>query len=129
MPPKRGGGNTNQYDRSRDNQIKSQQHSSTTNDAQTIKNPSPTSLNQLKFSISPLNLDPKCCNSKGDHLTNSFDCSTYKEQERRIQKMINQYSSTTKQITTTTVPTLNNNDEFSPLSNHQFRQQNFIKRI
>ncbi|CAF5097141.1 unnamed protein product [Rotaria sp. Silwood1] len=57
MPPKRGGGNTNQYDRSRDNQIKSQQHSSTTNDAQTIKNPSPTSLNQLKFSISPLNLE------------------------------------------------------------------------
>ncbi|CAF2561201.1 unnamed protein product [Rotaria sp. Silwood2] len=129
MPPKKGEGSTNQYDRCRDNQIKSQQHSSTINDTQTIENPSPASLNQLKFSISPLNLEPKCCNCKGDHLTNSFDCSTYYEQERRIQKMINQYSSTTKQITTTTVPALNNNDEFSPLSNHQFRQQNFIKKI
>jgi hypothetical protein len=40
--------------------------------------------------------------------------------------MISQYSSTTKRTVTTTIPVLNNNDEFPPLPNGQFRQQDFI---
>ncbi|CAF4973667.1 unnamed protein product [Rotaria sp. Silwood1] len=67
-------------------------------------------------------VSPKCCNCIGEHLANLSDCPTYREQERRIHKTINQYSTTTKQTRTTTVPILNNNDEFPPLTNVYIRQ-------
>jgi hypothetical protein len=41
----------------------------------------------------------KFCNCNGKHLATSHECPNYLEQEKRIKKMINQYTSPTKQET------------------------------
>jgi hypothetical protein len=54
-------------------------------------------------------------NCKGNHLATSNDCSHYREQEKRMLNLINQYSSSSKPLTTT--PALHSSNEFPPLSN------------
>ncbi|CAF3548250.1 unnamed protein product, partial [Rotaria socialis] len=39
---------------------------------------------------------PICCNCKGQHVATSPDCPKYKEHQQKIQKTIEQYSSSTK---------------------------------
>jgi hypothetical protein len=70
----------------------------------------------------------KCYNCTGNHLATSLDCPRYLEQENRIKKMINQYSST-KQATTMTFPGLNNLDEFPLLPNNHQRQQDYLHDV
>lgn len=71
---------------------------------------------------------PKCCNCKGNHLATSSDCSTYKDQSKRMQSLINQYSSANKPATP--APALQNNSEFPPLHNvNQHTQGNIQKHI
>jgi hypothetical protein len=65
----------------------------------------------------------KCCNCKGNHLATSNDCSHYREQETKMLNMINQYSTTSKQVTLAPAPY--NNNEFPPLPN-LFQQQKEI---
>jgi hypothetical protein len=65
----------------------------------------------------------KCCNCKGNHLATSNDCSHYREQETKMLNMINQYSTTSKQVTL--APAAYNNNEFPPLPN-LFQQQKEI---
>jgi hypothetical protein len=36
----------------------------------------------------------KCCNCSGNHLATSIDCPKYKEQEKKAQNMVNQYTTT-----------------------------------
>jgi hypothetical protein len=67
------------------------------------------------------NEKPKCCNCKGVHLATSPDCPDYKEQEKKINKLVNQYTSTPSSTTTTTVPHLLNSNEFPALPNNQQR--------
>ena len=57
----------------------------------------------------------KCYNCKGNHLATSNDCSHYREQETRIQKLVNQYSSSNKAVTE--APAIYNINEFPPLPN------------
>lgn len=65
----------------------------------------------------------KCRNCKGSHLATSAECPNYKEQEKRLSKLINQYSSTNK--STTITPAIHDNNEFPSLShmNHQIKDQ------
>jgi hypothetical protein len=65
----------------------------------------------------------KCCNCKGNHLATSNDCSFYIEQEKRMLNLINQYSTTSKQILTSPAPF--NTTNFPPLPN-LFQQQKEI---
>ena len=65
----------------------------------------------------------KCCNCKGNHLATSNDCSHFREQEKRMLNMINQYSSTGRQVTL--APSPYNTTEFPPLPN-LFQQQKQI---
>ncbi|CAF0997008.1 unnamed protein product [Rotaria sp. Silwood1] len=52
----------------------------------------------------------KCYNCKGNHLATSNDCSKYIEQEKRLQNMVNQY---TTSYTATSIPLLNDLQEFT----------------
>ncbi|CAF0992945.1 unnamed protein product [Adineta steineri] len=62
------------------------------------------------------NQQPICCNCKGGHAATSTDCPKYKEYQQKIQKTIDQYSSTTKQIRTIqTCPSWKNTDDFPSL--------------
>ena len=65
----------------------------------------------------------KCCNCKGNHLATSNDCSLYREQETKMLKMINQYSTTSKQVPL--APSIHNNTDFPSLPN-VFQQQKDI---
>jgi hypothetical protein len=65
----------------------------------------------------------KCCNCKGNHLATSNVCSFYIEQEKRMLNLINQYSTTSKQILTSPAPF--NTTNFPPLPN-LFQQQKEI---
>ncbi|CAF3294805.1 unnamed protein product [Rotaria sp. Silwood2] len=67
----------------------------------------------------------KCCNCQGEHLAPSTDCSKFKEQEKRIQNMINQHSLQTVQ-TITKAPDLNNIAEFPLLNNGHQRNKNYF---
>ncbi|CAF1443835.1 unnamed protein product [Rotaria sp. Silwood1] len=59
------------------------------------------------------NQQPICCNCKGEHAATSADCPKFKEYQQKIQKTIDQYSSTTKQIKSAqTCPNWKNVDEF-----------------
>ncbi|CAF2792908.1 unnamed protein product [Rotaria sp. Silwood2] len=59
------------------------------------------------------NQQPICCNCKGEHSSTSTDCPKFKEYQQKIQKTIDQYSSTTKQIKSAqTCPNWKNVDEF-----------------
>ena len=75
----------------------------------------------------------KCCNCKGNHLATSNDCSHYKEQEKRMLNMVNQYSSANKP--TATAPSPHNINEFPSLPNtsHQLqmeqRQNDFFDNL
>jgi hypothetical protein len=54
-----------------------------------------------------------CCNCKGEHAATSTDCPKFKEYQQKIQKTIDQYSSTTKEIKSAqTCPNWKNVDEF-----------------
>ncbi|CAF3196343.1 unnamed protein product [Rotaria sp. Silwood2] len=72
-----------------------------------------------------LQQNAKCCNCQGDHLATSHDCPKFKEQEKRIQSMINQYASTTTQVTTK-APDPNNAVEFPFLHNGNQRHQDYL---
>ena len=63
----------------------------------------------------------KCCNCKGNHLATTNDCPKYKEQEKRMLNLINQYSSTSKP--TPPAPFLHNVNEYPSLSGMPQRQQ------
>jgi hypothetical protein len=65
----------------------------------------------------------KCYNCKGNHLATSNDCSHYSEQENRMLNLVNQYSTTSKQVTSAPAPY--NTTEFPPLPN-VFQQQKEI---
>lgn len=67
----------------------------------------------------------KCSNCKGNHLANSKDCSQFKEQEKRMLNLINQYSTTSKP--TTSVPALHDLNQFPSLPNPFQTQQNNIQ--
>jgi len=62
----------------------------------------------------------KCYNCKGNHLATSNECSLYREQEKRMQNLINQYTTSSKQVTT--APAIHNHEEFPQLPN-LFQQQ------
>ena len=62
----------------------------------------------------------KCYNCKGNHLATSNECSLYREQEKRMLNLINQFSTSSKPVTT--APAVHNTDEFPPLPN-LFQQQ------
>ena len=65
----------------------------------------------------------KCCNCSGNHLATSVDCSKYKEQEKKAQNMVNQY--TTARQSNAWAPAIHSNTEFPPLHNPtQLQQQN-----
>ena len=57
----------------------------------------------------------KCCNCNGNHLATSTVCPSYQEQEKRVKKMINQYTSSSN--TPATPPSLYSNNDFPPLPN------------
>ncbi|CAF1382748.1 unnamed protein product [Rotaria sp. Silwood1] len=66
----------------------------------------------------------KCCNCKGSHLATSNECATYKEQEKRINNLVNQYSS--PNVPTTSAPAIHDLNEFPSLPNILQRQQEHI---
>ncbi|CAF4054046.1 unnamed protein product, partial [Rotaria sordida] len=66
----------------------------------------------------------KCCNCKGSHLATSIECATFKEQAKRIQNLVYQYSSTSKPITT--APAIHDLNEFPSLPNIFQRQQDHL---
>ncbi|CAF1222871.1 unnamed protein product [Rotaria sp. Silwood1] len=66
----------------------------------------------------------KCCNCKGSHLATSNECATFKEQEKRMQNLIYQYSSANKPITT--APAIHDLNEFPSLPNIFQRQQEHL---
>ncbi|CAF3678650.1 unnamed protein product [Rotaria sp. Silwood1] len=67
----------------------------------------------------------KCYNCKGNHLATSNDCSYYREQEKRMLKLINQYSTSSNQVTT--APAIYNIEEFPPLPNIIQQQKEFLQ--
>jgi hypothetical protein len=67
----------------------------------------------------------KCCNCKGNHLATSNDCSHYREQETKMLNLINQYTSTSKQITPTPAPY--NKNEYPPLPNLLQQQKDILQ--
>ncbi|CAF1476924.1 unnamed protein product [Rotaria sp. Silwood1] len=66
----------------------------------------------------------KCCNCKGSHIATSNECATYKEQEKRIKNLVNQYSS--PNTPTTSAPAIHDLNEFPLLPNLLQRQQEHI---
>ncbi|CAF3640849.1 unnamed protein product [Rotaria sp. Silwood1] len=59
---------------------------------------------------------PNCCNCKGGHVATSTDCPKFKEYQQKIQKTIDQFSSTTKYNKTSSIsPNWNDLDEFPML--------------
>ncbi|CAF1296399.1 unnamed protein product [Rotaria sp. Silwood1] len=69
---------------------------------------------------------PTCSNCKGEHFATSANCPKYKDYQQKIQKTIEQYSSSVKQRPSTqTHPDWNNKDEFpvlkSPHKNDQIQ--------
>ncbi|CAF4644067.1 unnamed protein product, partial [Rotaria sp. Silwood2] len=66
----------------------------------------------------------KCCNCKGSHIATSSECATYKEQEKRINNLVNQYSS--PNIPRTSAPAIHDLNEFPSLPNLLQRQQDHI---
>ncbi|CAF1503255.1 unnamed protein product [Adineta steineri] len=74
----------------------------------------------------------KCSNCSGSHLATSNECLIYKQQEKRLLNLVNQYSSTSKPIQR--APALYNNNEFPSLpNNHQQQneqlQKDFLEQI
>jgi hypothetical protein len=67
----------------------------------------------------------KCYNCKGNHLATSKDCSHYREQEKKMLNMVNQYTSSSKPITTT--PTLHDCNEFPSLPTMSQRLQDHLQ--
>lgn len=65
----------------------------------------------------------KCYNCKGNHLATSNDCSHYREQEKRMLNLINQYSTTSKPVASP--PSIYNTTEFPPLPT-AYQQHNDI---
>lgn len=68
----------------------------------------------------------KCCNCKGNHLATSHDCTHYREQEKKMQNLIKQYSTNSKPVTS--VPALCNASDFPPLPNSILPQQNHTQK-
>ncbi|CAF3982228.1 unnamed protein product, partial [Rotaria sordida] len=66
----------------------------------------------------------KCCNCKDSHLATSNECATYKEQEKRMHNLVNQYSSTNKP--TTTAPAIHDINEFPLLPIISQRHQEYL---
>ena len=66
----------------------------------------------------------KCCNCQGKHLATSNDCSFYKEQEKRMLNLINQYASARKLVPT--APALHNVNDFPLLPNLSQRQHDHL---
>lgn len=67
-----------------------------------------------KFDSCPVsNQQPICCNCKGEHIATSPNCPKFQDYQQKIQKTIDQYSTSTKQMKSTpTCPIWNNPDEF-----------------
>ncbi|CAF3231795.1 unnamed protein product [Rotaria sp. Silwood2] len=65
----------------------------------------------------------KCCNCKDNYLAASNDCSTYIEQEKRLQNLVNQYTTSYK---ATSIPSLNDLQEFPSLPSISQRQQEHL---
>ena len=63
----------------------------------------------------------KCCNCKGNHLANSTDCQTYKEQQKRMLTSVNRYAAPTKPATI--APAATNLTDYPLLPSSQLRQQ------
>ncbi|CAF1093504.1 unnamed protein product [Rotaria sp. Silwood1] len=66
----------------------------------------------------------KCCNCKGSHVATSSECATYKEQEKRINNLINEYSA--PNTPTKTAPAIHDLNEFLSLPNLLQHQQEHI---
>ncbi|CAF3056580.1 unnamed protein product [Rotaria sp. Silwood2] len=66
----------------------------------------------------------KCFNCNGSHIATSSECATYKEQEKRINNLVNQYSA--PNIPTTSAPAIHDLNEFPSLPNLLQRQQEHI---
>ncbi|CAF3235577.1 unnamed protein product [Rotaria sp. Silwood2] len=70
------------------------------------------------FILYPNDQHPNCCNCKGDHVATSTDCPKFKEYQQKIQRTINQFSSTIQHQHNTTssiCPNWNDLDEFPML--------------
>ncbi|CAF4444798.1 unnamed protein product [Rotaria sp. Silwood2] len=70
------------------------------------------------FILYPNDQHPSCCNCKGDHVATSTDCPKFKEYQQKIQRTINQFSSTIQHQHNTTssiCPNWNDLDEFPML--------------
>ena len=68
----------------------------------------------------------KCSNCKGNHLATSSECTAFKEQAKRMQKLIDQYSTSNKVVNT--MPALYNNNEFPALPNVMQKQQEALQK-
>ena len=66
----------------------------------------------------------KCSNCKGNHLANSSVCSVYQEQQKKMLKMINQYTTTSKQATG--APSLHSTADYPPLAQHNQLQKSVV---
>jgi hypothetical protein len=78
------------------------------------------------------NQQPMCCNCKGEHTATSSNCPKFKDYQQKIQKTIDQYSSSsTKQMKLTpTCLDWNNLDEFPALrSTDKIDQSTIIETI
>ena len=67
----------------------------------------------------------KCSNCKGNHLATTNNCPKYKEQEKRMLTLVNQYSSTSKPATT--LPAVHDANEFPSLPNIYQRQLDHLQ--
>lgn len=67
----------------------------------------------------------KCYNCKGNHLATSNDCTHYREQEKRVLNMINQYSTSSKSVTT--APAIYDLNQFPPLPTMSQQQQDYLQ--
>ncbi|CAF1323168.1 unnamed protein product [Rotaria sordida] len=62
------------------------------------------------------NQNPMCCNCKGQHIATSSECPKYKEYQQKLQRTIDQYTSTAKTINPVQQSrNWNNNDDFPTL--------------
>jgi hypothetical protein len=69
---------------------------------------------------------PQCLNCKGNHFATSTDCSKFKEHQQRLQKTIDQYSTSINYQKT--VPNMNNLDDFPTLPNPSHKDHSQIER-
>ncbi|CAF1537450.1 unnamed protein product [Adineta ricciae] len=67
-----------------------------------------------------------CCNCNGNHLASSVDCPKYKEQEKKAQNLVNQY--TTTRQPKAWAPAIQSDTDFPPLRHSDHPQQQHVTK-